>query len=88
LVIPGTINKYVFNKSLFFARKVEKGSRLRLIISCLNNPFVEKNYNSGGTVAEETGKDARTAVIKLYHNKKYPSVLELPIFVPKDDKLK
>lgn len=86
LVIPGTINKYVFNKSLFFARKLEKGSRLRLIISSLNYPYFEKNYNSGGTVAEETGKDARTAIIKLYHNKKYPSVLELPIYVRKDDK--
>lgn len=86
LVIPGTINKYVFNKSYFFARKLEKGSRLRLIISCLNHPFFEKNYNSGGTVAEETGKDARTAVIKLYHNKKYPSVLELPIYVTETDK--
>ncbi|UCH93582.1 MAG: CocE/NonD family hydrolase [Candidatus Aminicenantes bacterium] len=88
LVIPGTINKYVFNKSHFFARKLEKGSRLRLILSCLNHPFFEKNYNSGGVVAEETGKDARTAVIKLYHNKKYPSVLELPIHVFKANKPK
>jgi predicted acyl esterase len=80
LVIPGTINKYVFNTSLFFARKLEKGSRLRLIISSLNYPYFEKNYNSGGVVAEESGKDARTAIIKLYHNKKYPSVLELPIY--------
>lgn len=79
LVMPGTINKYVFDKSLFFARQLGKGSRLRLIISCLNWPYLEKNYNSGGVVAEETGKDARTAVIKLYHDKKYPSVLQLPI---------
>jgi hypothetical protein len=54
----------------------------------LNYPYFEKNYNSGGVVAEETGKDARTAVIKLYHNKKYPSILELPINVLKADKLK
>lgn len=82
-VIPGKIYRYVFgNTFLLSPRKLEKGSRLRLIISCLNSPNFEKNYNSGGVVSEETAADARTAIIKLYHNKKYPSVLELPVFVP------
>ncbi len=79
LVKPGEIDLYEFKRFYFFARKLKKGSRLRLVISCLNSPDVGKNYNSGGNVAEETAKDARKATIKLYHDKKYPSVLELPI---------
>jgi len=79
LVKTGEINLYEFERFYFFARKLEKGSRLRLIISSLNSPEFGKNYNSGGIVANETAKNARKAIIKLYHDKKYPSVLELPI---------
>jgi putative CocE/NonD family hydrolase len=79
LVKPGEVNLYEFKRFYFFARKLERGSRLRLIIGPLNTPDVGKNYNSGGVVADETAKDARKATIKLYHDKNHPSVLELPI---------
>lgn len=79
LVTPGKIYPYVFDKSYFFARRVKKGSRFRLIISCLNSPDSEKNYNSGGIVSQESAKDARKAVIKLYHDNRYPSHIEVPI---------
>lgn len=79
LVTPGNIETYVFERSFFFARRLEKGSRLRLIVTCVNLPDYQKNYNSGGDVREETSKDARTATIKLYHNKKHPSKLVLPV---------
>ena len=58
---------------------VMKGSRLRLAIACPNSIQIQKNYNSGGVVANETGKDARTANVTLYHDAKHPSTLELPI---------
>jgi len=83
LVKPGDINLFEFKTFYWFARRLEKGSRLRLVISSLNTPGLEKNYNSGGVVAEETAKDARTATIKLYHDDKYPSSLEIPIIVKK-----
>ncbi|UCC39619.1 MAG: CocE/NonD family hydrolase [Candidatus Aminicenantes bacterium] len=79
LIKPGEINLYDIGLSLYFVRKLDKGSRLRLIVTCLNSPDFQKNYNSGGIVAEETDKDARKAVITLYHDKIYPSVLELPV---------
>jgi hypothetical protein len=79
LVKPGEINEYVFDRAYFFVRKLEKGSRLRLVVSCLNSPDFEKNYNSGGVVAQETAEDARKAVIKLYHDKDHPSLIELPV---------
>ena len=55
-----------------FSRQIAKGSRLRLIVASLNTPSTEKNYNSGGVVAKETGKDAKTAHIQLLHDAQHP----------------
>ena len=44
--------------------------------------YSEKNYNSGGVVAEETGKDARTVTVSLYHDAQHPSSLFVPIAAP------
>ena len=71
--------KYAFDNFTFFSRQVAKGSRLRMVVSCVNSWGIEKNYNSGGVVAKETGKDARTAHIQLLHDAEHPSALELPI---------
>ena len=79
LVTPGEINQYVFEGFTFFSRRISKGSRLRLIISCPNTIYLEKNYNAGGVVAEETGEDARTAHITLYHDPQHASYVELPV---------
>jgi len=56
--------------------------RLRLIVGSINSTGTEKNYNSGGVVAAETGKDAKTAHITLVHDAEHPSLLELPIVKP------
>lgn len=78
LVPAGKPVKYVFDNFTFFSRQVAKGSRLRLVIGSVNSPSSEKNYNSGGVVTKETGKDARTAHIQLLHDTEHPSALELP----------
>jgi len=79
LVSPGEINLYMFDGFTFFSRRISKGSRLRLIISCTNTIYLEKNYNSGGIVAEESGKDAQTAHITLFHDMDHASYVELPV---------
>ncbi|HSB12319.1 MAG TPA: CocE/NonD family hydrolase [Blastocatellia bacterium] len=79
LVKPGEINRYEFNAFQFFSRRIAKGSRLRLILSCPNTIQLEKNYNSGGVVAEESRKDARTAHITVYHDASHRSFLEVPV---------
>ncbi|HEX8872362.1 MAG TPA: CocE/NonD family hydrolase, partial [Candidatus Acidoferrum sp.] len=79
LVKPGVAEKYVFDNFFFFSRQLPKGSRLRLVVSSVNSAGSEKNYNSGGVVAQETGKDARTAHIQLLHDAEHPSALELPV---------
>src|SRR5881392_344399 len=68
-----------FNPGLFIARRIAKGSRLRLVVTAPNSIFFEKNYNSGGVVANETAKDARTAHIRILHDAEHASVLDVPI---------
>jgi predicted acyl esterase len=84
LVTPGEINRYEFNgftffSRTFFSRRVAKGSRLRMVLTCPNSIQLEKNYNSGKAVAEESAKDARTAHITLYHDAQHASYLEIPV---------
>jgi len=78
-VKPGALERYDFDHFNFIARRIGKGSRLRLAIGPLNTKYFEKNYNSGGIVAEESGKDARTVTVTLYHDASHPSALYLPI---------
>jgi putative CocE/NonD family hydrolase len=78
LVVPGEINRYEFTDFTFFSRRIAKGSRLRLLITCPNSIHLQKNYNSGGVIAEESGEDARTAHVTLYHDSQRASFLELP----------
>jgi uncharacterized protein len=79
LVKPGEIVKCDFDPGLFVARRLMKGSRLRLVISSPNSIFWQKNYNSGGIVADETAKDARTCHVKVYHDVNHASTIQLPL---------
>lgn len=78
-VKPGEVNRYDFAGFTWFSRLVSKGSRLRLVLTCPNSIQLEKNYNSGGAVAAESGKDARVARIRVHHDSDHPSALEIPI---------
>jgi putative CocE/NonD family hydrolase len=82
LVKSNEIVKCNFNPGLFVARRLMKGSRLRLVVSSPNSIFWQKNYCSGGVVAEETAKDARTAHVKVYHDATHASALQLPLREP------
>jgi putative CocE/NonD family hydrolase len=79
LVRPGEINRYEFNSFGFFSRLVAAGSRLRLTITAPNSIHFQKNYNSGGVVVHETGADARTATVTLYHDAEHRSFLMIPV---------
>jgi putative CocE/NonD family hydrolase len=79
LVKPGEVHRYEFKSFTFFSRRLEKGSRLRLVFYSPNSRDWEKNYNSGGEVADETAKDARTAHVRLYQDAEHASYLEVPM---------
>jgi putative CocE/NonD family hydrolase len=77
--IPGEIKCYRFETFPFVARRLKRGSRLRLVFNSLNSIYWEKNYNSGGVVADETAAHARPARVTLYHDERRQSFLELPV---------
>jgi uncharacterized protein len=79
LVKPGEIVRCDFNPGLFVARRLMKGSRLRLVVSDVNSILWQKNYCSGGVVAEETAKDAHTCHVQVYHDGAHASAIQLPL---------
>jgi hypothetical protein len=78
-VPAGRVERYRFDRFHWFARRLRKGSRLRLVIAPINSPAWEKNYQAGGDPAEETLEDARKGTLRLYAGPDHPSVLVLPV---------
>ncbi len=81
-VTPGTVECYEFARFPFIARRLRRGSRLRLVIRCPNSIYWQKNRNSGGDVSRETAAEARTAHVRVYHDTDRPSRLEVPLAAP------
>ena len=50
------------------AWRIPAGARLRLVITPLNSPNYQKNYNTGGRIGYENPADARIAHIRIYHD--------------------
>jgi uncharacterized protein len=71
--------RYDFDHFAFVSQQIKKGSRLRLVIGPVNSILSEKNYNSGGVVAEESLKDARPVTVTLYHGPQHQSTLYVPL---------
>jgi putative CocE/NonD family hydrolase len=72
-----------FERFTFVARRVRRGHRLRLVIAPLGRviegTFVQKNYNGGGAVSEETRANGAAVTVRLLHGPDHPSVLQMPI---------
>ena len=79
LVAKDEVVRLDFKPGLFVARKLAKGSRLRLVVTSPNSIFSQKNYNSGGVVAEETSAMAKAAHVTIYHDSQHASALTLPL---------
>ncbi|WP_257385642.1 CocE/NonD family hydrolase [Tahibacter caeni] len=79
LAVPGKVERYDFERFTFVARRLVRGSRLRLVIGPVNSFNLQKNYNSGGVVNAESAKDARTVTVELLHDARHPSALYVPI---------
>jgi putative CocE/NonD family hydrolase len=78
--------RYDFNRFTFISRLVRRGSRLRLVIAPMGRlieaTFSEKNYNSGGVVAEESAASGRSVTVRLFHDTEHPSALYVPLGQP------
>jgi putative CocE/NonD family hydrolase len=90
-VPPGVTLRYDFDHFRFLGRRLGKGSRLRLVVGAPNSSGIvwltcggtpctpEKNYNSGGVVADESVNAARVAHVTLLHDESHPSMLDMPV---------
>jgi hypothetical protein len=67
----------------WMARRIPAGARLRVTVAPLNSAQYQKNYNTGGRIGYEKIEDARIAHIKVFHDAKHASVLELPLAAAK-----
>ena len=74
--------RYDFNHFTFASRLVRKGSRLEFVLSAANSVQYQKNYNSGGVVADETIENSRPVTVKVFHDTKRRSALYVPFAVP------
>ncbi len=74
--------RYDFNGFTFISRRIDRGSRLRLVIAPVNSIYSQKNYNTGGDVSAESMNDARAVTVTLYHDRAHPSTLFVPIGQP------
>lgn len=79
LVRPDEINHFGFDGFFFFSRRISKGSRLRLLVKSPSSIHIQKNFNGGGVVAQESAADSRIANVTIYHDSEHPSYLEVPI---------
>lgn len=79
---PAPLNqvfRIVFPDFQFFARRIERGSKLRLVVRAPNSIYTQKNYNSGGDVGRESGADARPVKVILSQGGRQASFIDLPI---------
>jgi len=58
-------------------RTLERGSRLRMVVSSALSPTFARNLNTGGYNELET--DYVTADQRIYHGAEYPSHILLPV---------
>ena len=83
LISSRTPLRYDFERFTFVSRQIKRGHRLRLVIApmgrLIQTTFAERNYNSGGVVAEESSKDAKTVTVNLFHDSAHPSALYVPL---------
>jgi putative CocE/NonD family hydrolase len=76
---PNHLDWYHFDAFTFAARTLVKGSRLRVLITAPDSIGAQRNFNSGGVVAQETIADARKATVRLMLDPISPSFLSIPI---------
>ncbi len=76
LLTPNEKTKLPFGIIRMTSKKINKGSRLVVVINGIKDPFTEINYGTGKNVADETIKDAEEPLIIKWYGDSY---LEIPV---------
>jgi putative CocE/NonD family hydrolase len=78
LLRPGEVVEIPFQFN-WAAWRIPAGARLRLVVTPLNSPNYQKNYNTGGRIGYERLEDARVAHVRIFHDARHASRLILPL---------
>ncbi len=74
LLQPNKKESIPFSNTRFVSKKINKGSRLVILLNINKHPFEIINYGSGNPVSEETIKDADKPLQIKWHNDSYIKV--------------
>jgi hypothetical protein len=74
--------RYKFTHFTFASRLVCRGCRLEVLLTAANSIQYQKNYNSGGVVADETMESSRPVTVTVFHDAKHRSALYVPVASP------
>ncbi|MGG1922007.1 CocE/NonD family hydrolase [Chryseobacterium sp. NRRL B-14798] len=77
LLEPGKTEQIPINNSYVMSKKIEKGSKLLLLVGVNKNPNWQINYGSGKDVSEETIKDSGEPLEIKWYNDSY---VEVPVY--------
>lgn len=76
LLVPGKISEIPINNTYFVSKKIEKGSKLIIVLGVNTSPFEQMNYGTGKDVSLETMADAKEPLEIKWYNDSY---VEIPI---------
>src|SRR5262249_42559235 len=71
--------EYGFKGFNFISRRIKRGNRLRMVVGPNKSIYSQKNYNSGGSVADESIEQGRPVTVMLFHDRTCPSALYVPL---------
>ena len=77
LLEPNKTEQIPINNSYFMSKKIEKGSKLLLLVGISKNPNWQINYGSGKDVSDETIKDSGEPLEIKWYNDSY---VEIPVY--------
>ncbi|MEJ5049372.1 CocE/NonD family hydrolase [Chryseobacterium culicis] len=77
LLEPNTTEQIPISNSYFMSKRIEKGSKLLLLVGVNKNPNWQINYGSGKDVSDETIKDSGEPLEIKWYNDSY---VEIPVY--------
>lgn len=77
LLKPGSMEQIPVDNSYFISKKIEKGSKLLLLVGVNKNPNWQINYGTGKDVSDETVQDAGEPLEIKWYNDSY---VEIPVY--------
>ncbi|WP_223601598.1 CocE/NonD family hydrolase [Chryseobacterium sp. GVT01B] len=77
LLEPNKMEQIPINNSYVMSRKIEKGSKLLLLVGVNKNPNWQINYGTGKDVSDETIKDSGEPLEVKWYNDSY---VEIPVY--------